>query len=50
MIGQPSNFQHTGHIGSGDLSISTKDDYFNAMESQMQSKGGYDRAIPVHVH
>lgn len=38
MIGQPTNFQHTGHIGSGDTGAA------GTMKSQMQSKGGHGDA------
>ncbi|CAB3369309.1 Hypothetical predicted protein [Cloeon dipterum] len=43
MIGNPTNFQHTGHIGSGDISRDTG--RLNALQSQMQSKGGYEMAV-----
>jgi len=35
MIGNPTNFQHTGHIGSGDTGAA------GTMKAQMQSKGGH---------
>ncbi|CAN7940560.1 unnamed protein product [Ixodes pacificus] len=37
MIGNPTNFQHTAHVGSGDMSV-----HLNALQNQMASKGGYD--------
>lgn len=40
MIGNPTNFQHTGHIGSADVELSTN--HLNAIQTQMQSKGGYE--------
>uniref|UniRef100_X1YYV5 CRIB domain-containing protein n=1 Tax=Capitella teleta TaxID=283909 RepID=X1YYV5_CAPTE len=50
MIGGPTDFRHTGHIGSADVhNESTGSDELNSMHNQMQSKGGYDHASPVHV-
>mmetsp|Transcript_68691 Transcript_68691/g.95510 ORF Transcript_68691/g.95510 Transcript_68691/m.95510 type:complete len:102 (+) Transcript_68691:133-438(+) len=48
MIGQPTNFQHTGHIGSASLHSG------NAMtlptaQSQMSSKGGHIDNGGAHV-
>lgn len=40
MIGNPTNFQHTGHIGSADVELTTN--HLNAIQTQMQSKGGYE--------
>ncbi|CAG9804598.1 unnamed protein product [Chironomus riparius] len=40
MIGNPTNFVHTGHIGSNDAALSTR--HLDIIHSQMQSKGGYD--------
>ncbi|XP_063231671.1 CDC42 small effector protein homolog [Bacillus rossius redtenbacheri] len=45
MIGEPTNFQHTGHIGSGDVDMGTS--HLRALQNQMQSKGGYETAFPV---
>ncbi|KAG8229025.1 hypothetical protein J437_LFUL007580 [Ladona fulva] len=42
MIGAPTNFQHTGHIGSGDIQLGTS--HLRAIQTQMQSKGGYETA------
>eukprot|EP00037_Helgoeca_nana_P007934 m.71384 g.71384 ORF g.71384 m.71384 type:complete len:112 (+) comp18624_c0_seq1:175-510(+) len=39
MIGQPTNFQHTGHIGSGSLAGNSQT--LPAAQSQMSSKGGH---------
>ncbi|KAJ8873672.1 hypothetical protein PR048_024502 [Dryococelus australis] len=47
MIGEPTNFQHTGHIGSGDVDMGTS--HLRALQNQMQSKGGYETAFPVKV-
>ncbi|XP_003382770.1 PREDICTED: CDC42 small effector protein 2-like [Amphimedon queenslandica] len=43
MIGLPQNFQHTGHIGSSDFGSSD----ISSVQSQMQSKGGYDEVTEV---
>ncbi|XP_023720585.1 CDC42 small effector protein homolog isoform X2 [Cryptotermes secundus] len=43
MIGSPTNFQHTGHIGSGD--VDTGNSRLRAIQNQMQSKGGYETAF-----
>lgn len=43
MIGNPTNFVHTGHIGSTDVEMSTH--HLNALQNQMQSKGGYDGGV-----
>jgi len=48
MIGQPTNFQHTGHIGSGDMgSLGSQ---LPTVELQMKGKGGHvdsdEGAIP----
>lgn len=39
MIGNPTNFVHTGHIGSADVELSSH--HLNSLQNQMQSKGGY---------
>lgn len=41
MIGSPTNFVHTGHIGSADVELSTS--HLQAIQKQMESKGGYGR-------
>ncbi|XP_075221511.1 CDC42 small effector protein Spec2 isoform X2 [Lycorma delicatula] len=43
MIGAPTNFQHTGHIGSGDVELGNS--RLRAIQNQMQSKGGYETAF-----
>lgn len=40
MIGNPTNFVHTGHIGSTDVEMSSH--HLTVLQSQMQSKGGYE--------
>lgn len=40
MIGHPTNFVHTGHIGSTDVELSSH--HLNMIQTQMQSKGGYE--------
>lgn len=47
MIGEPTNFKHTGHIGSGDVEMGNS--HLNAIQTQMQGKGGYDTAFTVKV-
>ena len=56
MIGHPTDFRHTAHIGSGDLgggggggSTSTAD-RLALMQTQMRSKGGYEeKSLAVRV-
>ncbi|KAK0162698.1 hypothetical protein PV327_006454 [Microctonus hyperodae] len=45
MIGAPTNFQHTGHIGSGDLDMASA--HLSAIQHQMQGKGGYEASFGV---
>lgn len=47
MIGAPTNFQHTGHIGTGDLDMASA--HLNAIQNQMQGKGGYEASFGVKV-
>lgn len=47
MIGAPTNFQHTGHIGSGDLDMASA--HLSAIQNQMQGKGGYEASFGVKV-
>ncbi|KAL7648164.1 UNVERIFIED_CONTAM: hypothetical protein RMT77_000067 [Armadillidium vulgare] len=47
MIGEPTNFVHTGHIGSNDVAVGNNQ--LMMMENQLKSKGGYDYALP-HEH
>jgi len=46
MIGYPTDFKHTGHIGAGDMCNAT---HLNSIEGQMRSKGGFDHVSPVQV-
>lgn len=48
MIGQPTDFRHTAHIGSGDMSNGTST--LNSVQCQMQTKGGYEYVTPVNIH
>lgn len=41
MIGSPTNFVHTSHIGSTDVELSTRS--LHEIQKQMESKGGYGR-------
>uniref|UniRef100_A0A1B6CEP0 CRIB domain-containing protein n=1 Tax=Clastoptera arizonana TaxID=38151 RepID=A0A1B6CEP0_9HEMI len=43
MIGEPTNFQHTVHIGSGDVELGNS--RLRALQNQMQTKGGYETPI-----
>lgn len=45
MIGHPTNFQHTGHIGSRDVEM--PGDQLIALQNQMKSKGGYETTYKV---
>ncbi|XP_069958077.1 CDC42 small effector protein 2-A [Cherax quadricarinatus] len=47
MIGEPTNFVHTGHIGSSDVQMGNNQ--LAQLQSQMKSKGGYEEALP-HNH
>ncbi|XP_045583561.1 CDC42 small effector protein homolog [Procambarus clarkii] len=47
MIGEPTNFVHTGHIGSSDVQMANNQ--LAQLQSQMKSKGGYEEALP-HNH
>lgn len=46
MIGQPTEFRHTAHIGSGEARNSLN---LTSVQNQMSSKGGYDHVCPVNV-
>ena len=51
MIGQPTNFVHTAHIGSED--VGTPGSQLSQLERQMKSKGGYEGpavASASHLH
>ncbi|XP_023838850.1 CDC42 small effector protein 2 [Salvelinus sp. IW2-2015] len=39
MIGEPTNFVHTSHVGSGDIFSGMNS--VNSIQNQMQVKGGY---------
>lgn len=45
MIGLPMNFQHTAHVGSSDIAMGAS--HLVALQNHMQSKGGYDTAVPI---
>lgn len=47
MIGAPTNFRHTGHIGSSDVEMGSS--RLHAIHGQMQSKGGYEASIEVNI-
>lgn len=40
MIGNPTNFVHTAHIGSRDVELPSEQQM--ALQNQMRSKGGYE--------
>ncbi|KAG7237859.1 hypothetical protein INR49_031753, partial [Caranx melampygus] len=39
MIGEPTNFVHTTHVGSGDMGLGLAS--VDLVQAQMKSKGGY---------
>lgn len=46
LIGLPTNFQHTGHIGSSDYGQAD----LGSVQTQMQSKGGFsEQAVPEQL-
>ena len=45
MIGLPMNFQHTAHVGSSDIAMGAS--HLVALQNHMQSKCGYDTAVPI---
>ncbi|XP_030049454.1 CDC42 small effector protein 2-like [Microcaecilia unicolor] len=47
MIGEPTNFVHTAHVGSGDLFSGMNS--VSSVQSQMQSKGGYGAGMSGNV-
>lgn len=47
MIGEPTNFQHTAHIGSRDVEM--PNDQLTALHMQMKSKGGYETTYKVSI-
>ncbi|KAK3094759.1 hypothetical protein FSP39_005838 [Pinctada imbricata] len=48
MIGLPTDFRHTGHIGAGEVAHNNAVT-LNSMQNQMSSKGGYKHISPVEV-
>ena len=44
MIGEPTNFVHTGHMGSGEVQLGNN--HLTQLQAQMKSKGGYEQTIP----
>uniref|UniRef100_A0A3B3Q776 CRIB domain-containing protein n=1 Tax=Paramormyrops kingsleyae TaxID=1676925 RepID=A0A3B3Q776_9TELE len=42
MIGEPTNFIHTTHVGSGDMGL---DFSVDSIQNQMKSKGGYNSRV-----
>uniref|UniRef100_A0A8C9UTY8 CDC42 small effector protein 2 n=1 Tax=Spermophilus dauricus TaxID=99837 RepID=A0A8C9UTY8_SPEDA len=48
MIGEPTNFVHTAHVGSGDL-FSGMNSVSISIQNQMQSKGGYGGGISANM-
>lgn len=51
MIGLPTNFRHTGHIGSSELGNNNNGNgggnNLVTVQTQMQSKGGYENSTSV---
>ncbi|RLV98634.1 hypothetical protein DV515_00010591 [Chloebia gouldiae] len=47
MIGEPTNFVHTAHVGSGDVFSGMNS--VSSIQNQMQSKGGYGGGISANV-
>lgn len=45
MIGAPTNFRHTAHVGSRDIEM--PNDQLTALQMQMRSKGGYEESFKV---
>lgn len=45
MIGAPTNFRHTAHVGSRDIEM--PNDQLTALQMQMRSKGGYETSFKV---
>ncbi|XP_039536223.1 CDC42 small effector protein 2-like [Pimephales promelas] len=41
MIGEPTNFVHMTHVGSGDMGQPA----VNSVQAQMKSKGGYGNGL-----
>ncbi|KAL8577955.1 hypothetical protein ACOMHN_011506 [Nucella lapillus] len=52
MIGLPTDFRHTAHIGSGDVNNShnLNTNHLHSVENQMSSKGDYEHHLaPGHL-
>ncbi|XP_059969839.1 CDC42 small effector protein 2-like [Mesoplodon densirostris] len=47
MIGDPANFVHTAHLGSGDLFSGMNS--VSSIQNQMQSQGGYGGGMAANV-
>ncbi|KAK9959240.1 hypothetical protein ABG768_011305 [Culter alburnus] len=45
MIGEPTNFVHMTHVGSGDMGMPA----VNSVQAQMKSKGGYGNGTAESV-
>lgn len=43
MIGEPTNFVHTTHVGSGDMGMGLSS--VDTVQAQMRSKGGYGNSV-----
>jgi len=50
MIGMPTNFQHTGHIGSADVGGESSGSDSQVDCVGMQSKGGYSEQNSIVSH
>lgn len=50
MIGSPTNFRHTVHIGSGDVTSNMPSKRVSNIKEQMSSKGELNSAGPVALH
>uniref|UniRef100_UPI00398ED119 CDC42 small effector protein 2-like n=1 Tax=Pristiophorus japonicus TaxID=55135 RepID=UPI00398ED119 len=48
MIGEPTNFVHTSHMGAGDMFVDRMSSV-NDVHGQMQSKGGYSDTVPISI-
>ncbi|KAH9420565.1 CDC42 small effector protein Spec2 [Dermatophagoides pteronyssinus] len=49
MIGNPTNFRHTAHVGGGGDGSAEMSNHIRTIQNQMASKGGYDYVLPVKV-
>ncbi|GAA6074123.1 CDC42 small effector protein 2-like [Tachysurus ichikawai] len=47
MIGEPTNFVHMTHVGSGEMGMGHA--AVNSVQAQMKSKGGYGNGTPESV-